>query len=45
LEAPLDLALQTFLALLADHLRANPGAIPDHVLASLPPELRDRFGM
>jgi CheY-like chemotaxis protein len=45
LEASPDLAVQTFFAQLSDHLRANPGAIPERVLASLPPELRERFGM
>lgn len=45
MEVPLNQALQTFLALLADHLCTHPGSIPEHVLACLPPELRERFGL
>ena len=50
LEAPSDegewlIALQTFLALLSDHLATHPGAVPEHVLAMLPAEIRERFGM
>ena len=44
-EASIDPALQGFLASLADHLRAHPGTVPEHVLATLPPELRERFGI